>query len=74
MKGSDVAAQIESGVPLVLKDQSLIPSSDLNDIGQKRTKFNAQGKKIGLRAFGEECVRFFLNTRYSLNRYAEKLI
>ena len=68
LKGADIAAQIESGVPLVLKDRSLIPSSDLSDIGLKRTKLNAQGKKIGLRAFGEEYVRFCSNTRYSFNR------
>ena len=56
LKGSEIAAHIELGVPVVINDLDLIPRSDLSDIGSKRTKFNAQGKENGLRAFGEEYV------------------
>ena len=56
-KDSKIARQIDSGVPIVVNDQCLIPSGDLGDIGTKRTKFNDKAKEAGLRPFGAESVR-----------------
>ena len=47
-KDSKIARQIDSGVPIVVNDQCLIP------IGIKQTNFNDKAKEAGLRPFGRE--------------------
>ena len=55
-KDTETAVKLESGVEFIINDHSLIPKSDLSDIGTKRTKFNSQRKLADQnnRAFGAE--------------------
>ena len=61
VQDSITAAKIESEVEYVINDLSLIPKGALSDVKKKRTKFNAQRKAAGHRAFGSEYVHQFLN-------------
>ena len=61
VQDSITAAKIESEVEYVINDLSLIPKGALSDVEKKRTKFNAQRKVAGHRAFGSEYVHQFLN-------------
>ena len=55
-KDTETAEKLESGLEFIINDHSLIPKSDLSDIGTKRTKFNSQRKLADQnnRAFGAE--------------------
>ena len=55
-KDTETAEKLESGVEFIISNHSLIPKSDLSDIGTKRTKFNSIRKLADQnnRAFGAE--------------------